>query len=177
VIRYVLLLTTFAAATAMTPPTLTKTFLASAVAILCSAAMAVAMEYRGTVVAIPDGEAITVQHDGALETIRLHGVECPDKVRVRARQYLSKLVLGKHITVVALDRDTQGRAIADVFLPDGEMLNGELIRVGLAWTDGMSYAMFSDLEDEARAAKRGMWSNGSRPVAPMKKPARRARRR
>jgi micrococcal nuclease len=153
-------------ATAMDATTLAKSLVAAGVSVFCCAAMALSTEFPGTVVAVSDAEVITVQHNGELQTIRLNGVECPDQLRLRARQYLSKLLLGKQVTVVTLERDARGRTIADVFLPGGEMLNGEVIRLGLAWTDGTNYAMFSDLEDEARAAKRGMWSHGGHPRAP-----------
>lgn len=59
------------------------------------------------------------------------------------------------------------RTIGDVTLPDGRILNQELIRAGLAWW----YEKYSkdtalrDLEEEARHAKRGLWIYPD-PVAP-----------
>jgi micrococcal nuclease len=54
------------------------------------------------------------------------------------------------------------------FLPDGRNLNQELVRAGLAWWY-RQYAkrdqVLAALEQEARAAKRGLWVEAS-PVPP-----------
>jgi endonuclease YncB( thermonuclease family) len=121
---------------------------------------AAAAEFSGKVVAIVDGEVIAVKHEGRAEHIRLHGVECPDKDRRlarRARAYLAKRVLGQTVTVVTLESDSEGRMIADVFLANGDMLNTLVIQAGFAWTDGRAYGIFSEMEEEAKTARRGMW--------------------
>jgi len=55
-----------------------------------------------------------------------------------------------------------------VILPDGRNLNQELVRAGLAWWY-RQYARgdgaLERLEDEARAARRGLWADRD-PVAP-----------
>ncbi len=61
----------------------------------------------------------------------------------------------------AVDRDRYGRTVGVVLLPDGRSLNHELVRAGLAWmyrryTDDQS---LSDLEEEARVARRGLWAD------------------
>jgi micrococcal nuclease len=149
--------------------------LAASAAILCAATLVRSTELAARVVAIPSGESLIIEHGSSRETIQLHGIECPDRVKTKARQYLRSVALGKSVVVVLLDRDTHGRAIADVFTLDGLMLNAELIRRGLAWTDGTSYAMFNDLEDEARAAHRGMWNHESRHPPAAKLPHNRSR--
>lgn len=64
-------------------------------------------------------------------------------------------------------RDRYGRLVADVILPDGRVLNHELVRAGFAWwfrrysTD----TTLRDLEAEARADKRGLWAD-PKPVPP-----------
>jgi endonuclease YncB( thermonuclease family) len=152
-----------------------RLFLAAATAILCTTTSTLAIELAATVVAIPDGETILIDHGGQRETIRLHGVECPDRIKPTARQYLTSLALGKQVVVVILGHDSRGKPVGDVFMQDGHMLNGELIRMGLAWTDGTSYVMFNELEDEARAENRGIWSQTVR-RAPGRKPPHRLRR-
>ena len=56
---------------------------------------------------------------------------------------------------------------AEIILPDGRNLNRELVRAGLAWWY-QRYArretVLQDLEQEARDAKRGLWSE-PKPVA------------
>ncbi len=54
-----------------------------------------------------------------------------------------------------------GRTVGLVILPDGRSLNHVLVRAGLAWmyrryTNDQS---LSDLEEEARAAGRGLWAD------------------
>ncbi len=134
--------------------------LASTVWLLSSA---LAADFTGRVVGVSDGDTITVLHNGKGERIRLHGIDCPEKRQAfgnRAKQFTSKLVFGKTVTVQALDRDRYGRTVGVVLLPDGRSLNHELVRAGLAWmyrryTNDQS---LSDLEEEARVARRGLWA-------------------
>ncbi len=98
------------------------------------------------------------------ERIRLHGIDCPEKRQAfgkRAKQFTSTLVFGNTVTVQVLDRDRYGRTVGVVLLPDGRSLNHELVRAGLAWmyrryTNDQS---LSDLEEEARVARRGLWAD------------------
>lgn len=52
--------------------------------------------------------------------------------------------------------------MAEIILPDGLNLNQDLVRAGLAWWHeryARKDAMLRDLEQEARDAKRGLWSD------------------
>ena len=66
------------------------------------------------------------------------------------------------------DIDRCKRTAAEIILPDGRNLNQELVRAGLAWWY-QQYArretVLRDLEQEARAAKRGLWID-PKPGAP-----------
>jgi endonuclease YncB( thermonuclease family) len=72
------------------------------------------------------------------------------------------------VTVRVRDIDRYKRTVAEIVLPDGRNLNQELVRAGLAWWY-RQYArkemVLRDLEQRARAAKRGLWSDPN-PVAP-----------
>ncbi len=119
---------------------------------------------------VSDGDTITVLHKGKGERIRLHGIDCPEKRQAfgnRAKQFTSKLIFVKIVTVQVLDRDRYGRTVGVVLLPDGRSLNHELVRAGLAWmyrryTDDQS---LSELEEEARVARRGLWADPN-PIPP-----------
>ncbi len=123
-----------------------------------------AADFTGRVVGVADGDTITVLHNGKGERIRLHGIDCPEKRQAfgkRAKQLTSNLVFGKTVTVQPVDRDRYGRTVGVVLLPDGRSLNHELVRAGLAWmyrryTNDQS---LSDLEEEARVARRGLWDD------------------
>ncbi len=113
---------------------------------------------------VSDGDTITVLHNGKGERIRLHGIDCPEKRQAfgnRAKQFTSNLVFAKTVTVQAVDRDRYGRTVGGVLMPDGRSLNHELVWAGLAWmyrryTTDQS---LSDLEEEARVARRGLWAD------------------
>ncbi len=136
------------------------------------ASQALAADFTCRVVGVADGDTITVLHSGKAERIRLHGIDCPEKRQAfgkRAKQFTSSLVFAKTVTVQALDRDRYGRTVGEVLLPDGRSLNHELVRAGLAWmyrryTNDQS---LSDLEEEARVARRGLWADAE-PVPPWK---------
>ena len=72
------------------------------------------------------------------------------------------------MTVRVRDIDRYKRTVAEIILPDGRNLNQELVRAGLAWWY-QQYArrelILRDLEQEARAARRGLWKD-PQPVPP-----------
>ncbi len=99
------------------------------------------------------------------------GGDCPEKRQAfgnRAKQFTSKLVFGKTVTVQVLGRDRYGRTVGVVLLPDGRSLNHELVRAGLAWWY-RRYApddeTLAQLERDARGAERGLWADAE-PVPP-----------
>jgi micrococcal nuclease len=47
--------------------------------VLAVPSRAMAEEFRGRVVAVADGDTISVMHDGRAERVRLHGIDAPDK--------------------------------------------------------------------------------------------------
>ncbi len=67
-------------------------------------------------------------------------------------------MFGKTVTV--RDQDRYGRTIADAILPDGRVVNHELVKAGMCWWY-RKYApdneTLKELEVEARQAKRGLW--------------------
>ena len=68
--------------------------------------------------------------------IRLHGIDAPETGQdfgSRAKQAASSLAFGKTVTVRTRDTDRFGRMVAEVILPDGRLLNREMVREGLAW--------------------------------------------
>ena len=100
-----------------------------------ASAPAAVQEFTGKVVRVSDGDTITVMHNGKGERIRLHGIDCPEKRQAfgkRAKQFTSKLVFGKTVTVQVMDRDRYGRTVGEVLLPAGRSLNRELVRAGFA---------------------------------------------
>jgi endonuclease YncB( thermonuclease family) len=130
-------------------------------------------DFSGRVVGVSDGDTIKVMHGGKAEKIRLHGIDCPERNQAfgtRAKQFTSEMVFGKTVTIHVTDMDRYGRTVADVIMPDGRVLNRELVTAGLAWWY-RKYAphdlALGRLEEEARTAKRGLWADPD-PIPPWK---------
>jgi hypothetical protein len=86
----------------------------------------------------------------------------------RAKAAAAELAFGKTVTVRLLGTDRYHRGIALVVLPDGRILNHEIVRSGFAWwfrTYAPADATLERLETEARQARRGLWSQ-PHPIPP-----------
>jgi micrococcal nuclease len=108
--------------------------------------------------------------------IRLWGVDTPETVKPEtppqhfgpeASAWVHRQCEGRRLRL-ELDpkRDPRGkhlRLLAYVYLPDGRMLNRELIRQGYGYADPRFEHRFDDefaaLQAEARAARRGLWKD------------------
>lgn len=127
-------------------------------------------EFQGKVVGVADGDTISVMHEGKAEKIRLAEIDCPEKRQAfgrKAKDFTSEKAFGKIVTVRIYGKERYGRTLGEVILPNGESLNQDLLKAGLAWQyRKYSHDPFlSGLESEAKEAKRGLWVDQS-PVAP-----------
>ncbi len=126
--------------------------------------------FQGTVVGVTDGDTITVLTGREPVKVRLNGIDCPEKGQAygaRAKAFTSKLAFGKTVAVTPVGIDRYGRTLGDVTLPDGRLLNRELVEMGLAW-HYVRYSTDPELaaaEHRAREERRGLWAD-ARPVAP-----------
>lgn len=129
-----------------------------------------------------DGDTLVVQGVG---TVRLIGVDTPETVDPRrpvqvfgrqASDFTRRTALGKTVRLeFDVDRrDRYGRTLAYVYLPDGTLLNAEIVKQGY----GHAYTQFPfkyleqfrTYEREAREASRGLWlvasAQAALPIAP-----------
>jgi micrococcal nuclease len=132
-----------------------------------------AQAWEGKVVGVTDGDTITVLQEKNPIKVRLYGIDCPEKRQAfgtRAKQFTSDLVFGKMVDVETVDVDRYKRTVGIVRLPDGTVVNQEIIRAGYAWV----YARYckksiclewKTLESEAASEKRGLWKD-EKPVPP-----------
>ena len=124
-----------------------------------------AAEYIGRVVAISDGDTLTLLvPDGASfkqVKVRLGEIDTPESRQPygqRAKQALSDLAYNQQARVVVQDTDRYGRTVGRVYV-GGVDVNAELVKQGAAWV----YRQFARdqslfrLEEQAKAAKRGLW--------------------
>ena len=124
----------------------------------------------GRVVAVLDGDTIEIFSGRQTYRIRLDGIDCPEKRQAfgnRAKITTSELCFGTVVSANILDTDRYGRYIAKIILPDGRVLNEEMLRLGLAWhyKQYNNEARYANLENSARRQRAGLWSDPS-PVAP-----------
>lgn len=134
-----------------------------AVFILAIAYPVAAEQITGRVVAIQDGDTLTVLVDRRQVKVRLVEIDAPEKAQAfgnRSRQSLSDLCFNKTATLADKGKDRYGRTLARVSC-EGVDANAEQVRRGMAWvydryvTDRSLYS----LQDAARAEKRGLWAD------------------
>ena len=117
-----------------------------------------------------DGDTLTVLRAGHAATVRLQGVDAPEKRQAygdRARRFVADVAFDQTVSVRTTGRDRNGRLLGEVVLPDGRSLNQELVRAGYAWWF-RKYSRdirLARLEDEARQDRRGLWADDA-PQAP-----------
>lgn len=121
------------------------------------------------VIAVTDGDTLRVRRDGQNTTLRLHGVDAPERAQPfgeRASQFASSFAFGRSATIEPITVDRYSRLVARVFV-EGRCLNEELVAQGLAWhyRRYSNSATLEQLEGAARAARRGLWSAAD-PVPP-----------
>lgn len=127
--------------------------------------------WQGKVVSVHDGDTIKVMREERPVKIRLNGIDAPELRQdfgTQSKKTLSRLVFGKVVGVRAVDIDRYGRTVGIIYLPDGTNVNYAMVRSGMAWWY-RQYApddtTLAEYEQEAREAKRGLWSRGDA-VAP-----------
>jgi endonuclease YncB( thermonuclease family) len=84
------------------------------------------------------------------------------------RWFTGDAALDCTVQVVQHDTDRYGRMVADIVLPDGRVLNKELMRSGNAWWYSQydrNDAELRTLEARARETRLGLWS-ASNPLPP-----------
>ena len=127
------------------------------------------------VVAVHDGDTITVKFDGRTEKVRLVGIDSPELDDERqpyrdaayaARNCARSRLGGETVTLEREarqgDRDKYGRLLRYVILGDGTNVNEELVRKGYARVfDKFNFTLkprFKELEAEAKGEKLGVWT-------------------
>lgn len=113
-----------------------------------------------------DGDTIHVTDGtGADLTIRVEGIDCPESGQPYggvARRFTRSVAFDRVVQVHVMDEDAHGRLIARVHVNDGD-LSVQLLQAGLAWqyTEYSHDPVLASAEQEARRAKRGLWSEAN----------------
>jgi len=119
--------------------------------------------FTALVIGVTDGDTIVVlTGDKEQIKIRLEGIDCPEYKQdfgYKAKQATSNLCFNKEVRIEKSGVDQYGRTLAFVYVGD-ICVNKELLKLGMAW----HYKHYNKdpelarLEDNARAAKVGLWS-------------------
>jgi len=167
----------------MGAPSLIRYLLTAAFALASLSAYA---DFTGKVVAVADGDTITVLRDKEQVKIRLAGIDAPEKKQAFgnvAKLRMSDMVFGKEVRVDDRKKDRYRRTIGRVWVASAECQASDcpktldagmaLLTAGLAW-HYKQYAkeqpeeeseQYSFAETEARAKRVGLWIDAE-PVPP-----------
>lgn len=130
---------------------------------------------------VTDGDTIrmgkaTVTADGQTREmtavrIRFHGIDAPEKGQTcldamgkewlcghDAMAAMAAMIRGKQVTCYVHDIDRYQRLVSVCSVPDIPDINSELVKRGLAFAYRKYSTDYIDEEDDARAARAGLWS-------------------
>lgn len=130
--------------------------------ILCFASfLTSAQEIKGTVQAILDGNTIEVVDHDELYKVLLHGIDCPEvgqDYADKATALLTKMLLGKHVTIVLRGKDRLGNRLGAIYVDGSPDPRHELVKEGLAWTSEREPVEELELlKEQARLHRKGLW--------------------
>jgi micrococcal nuclease len=125
---------------------------------------------QATVVRVIDGDSIAVNLDSGPMQVRFHGIDAPEWKQPFGREAKAELGRllgpGQKVELLPVDQDRYERMVAVVYA-GGKTVNEGMIAGGFAWAyrkylgqiagDGH----YCELEAQARAAHRGLWSQST----------------
>ena len=129
---------------------------------------------KAEVIGIQDGDTVELKfvftgkkaghRTGLPLRIRLLHVNCPERGKPFykvAKQFTSEKCFRKIVSIKHEGKfDRYGRLLGEVILPDGKVLNKELVKIGYAvhFKKYSTSAEYSNLEIQAKKKKIGIWS-------------------
>ena len=124
---------------------------------------------HGIVTAVAEGDTLTLLVNKDRIRLRLSGIDAPELDQpygAQSRAALTVLTLGKPVECVEHGRDRLGEPAMRCML-EGIDIAAEQVRHGFAWAHERyrEDATIRRLHDEAKLARRGLWSDAE-PIAP-----------
>lgn len=122
----------------------------------------------GKVTNVHDGDTVTViDRNNRKFHIRLAGIDAPEikqEFGPVSQQNLSRMVLGQDVSIFWSKVDRYGRTVGTIKI-DGRDINIEQVKGGMAWhfkkyadeQDPVDRVTYAAAEEQARAAKLGLW--------------------
>ena len=116
---------------------------------------------QGKVVAIADGDTLTILMNKKQYKIRLAEIDTPESGQPygsKAKKVLSDLVFRKTVAAEVQDIDRYGRYVARLYVGDLD-INAELVKRGVAWVyrEYSTDDSFYDYEKTAKENQLGIW--------------------
>ena len=124
------------------------------------------------VIQVYDGDTVIAEENGNEITIRLVGIDAPEISRkkhlpgqpfcVKAREYLSSLVLNKVVDSKFYGRDALERTLGEIFV-ESKNINIEMVAAGLAevyrgkQAQNLKISKYRDAQIKAKKAVKGIW--------------------
>lgn len=124
---------------------------------------------QGRVVAVHDGDTLTLDAGGRRVSVRLADIDAPELAQrhgPESRNSLQQICMGKEAVINVQDIDQHGRVVAVVSC-DGVDASRAQVHAGMAWAfrKYLRRVELLDLESLVRQSGVGLWSNRE-PVAP-----------
>jgi endonuclease YncB( thermonuclease family) len=118
--------------------------------------------YHARVVHIRDGDSLIVSDGSRQRELRIAQIDTPERGQAwsrRAKQALALLVEGRELRVEPIEVDRFGREVSELWAGD-VCVGCALVQGGHAWAFRryLRDPALLALEDEARSARRGLWS-------------------
>lgn len=119
------------------------------------------------VISVQDGDSLVVSSEKNIKKrIRLYGIDAPEYRQYwgkEAQHFSDELAYQKEVSLQSMGQDQYGRELAIITLPDGKILNEELVREGHAWVyshycNTPQCTTWKELERQARKGHKGLWS-------------------
>lgn len=127
-------------------------------------------DFTGKVVAVSDGDTLTVKYKKLKVKVRLQNIDAPEHGQAygdAARNMLKNLVWHQQVTIRGDEKmDQYNRALGVVEL-DGLNINAMMVEMGWAWvyTQYNTDSTLKALEAKAKNERRGLWQD-SYPTEP-----------
>jgi endonuclease YncB( thermonuclease family) len=121
--------------------------------------------FTAKVIAVIDGDTVIVQQGNKKTTVRLTGIDAPEKTQPfgpASRAALQALVLRKEVRVITKAIDDYGRTVG-IVEAGGLNVNEEQLRRGMAWEYSHFHAdkALIALQAEAQRTRMGLWSQAN----------------
>jgi micrococcal nuclease len=135
------------------------------ITLLATILLTFAPPFEAKVIAVYDGDTITVRTDETIK-IRLDGIDSPELKQPfgqASKQALSGLVFGQTVTIKPGKKDRYGRLLARVEI-GGKDASLTMVETGMAhWYEqyAKNDTQLQSAQAQAKTARRGLWSDPS----------------